>query len=209
MFLLLPTVIEPGFVRLFDGRTTSGWHGFKRQDVPKCWRVIDGNLTVVPGEDDGDLSSDEVYTDFDLRIEWLVAPGANSGIMYRADEGHSAPWMTGPEMQILDDDRHADGKRPETSAGSCYGLYARNPKTVKPAGQWNAARIVARGSVIEHWLNGKRVVRYVMGSRDWKNRVANTKFQYMIDYGTLKVGHIVLQDHGDRVAFRNIRIKRL
>lgn len=194
---------------MFDGKTTAGWHGYKRTDMPSAWSAKNGTLTLTPGEDGGDISSDQTYSNFELRLEWKIGKGGNSGIMYRADEGHAAAYLTGPEMQVLDDKRHADGHKAETSAGSCYGLYACSRKTVKPAESWNSVRIVAKGHHIEHWLNGTKVVQYELMSADWKRRVAASKFNMMPDYGTLDHGHIVLQDHGDPVSYRNIRIKRL
>ena len=200
---------QQGFINLFDGKTTTGWHGFKRTDVPSAWSAIDGALTLTPGKDGGDISTDGVFGDFDFRFEWRISEGGNSGVMYRADEGHPAAYHTGPEYQILDDEKHRDGKRAETSAAACYGLYPSIKTMVKPVGQWNAGRIVARGNRVEHWLNGIRGVKYTLGSAEWKHRIAKAKFSNMIDYGTLKFGHIVLQDHGNVVSYRNLRIKKL
>lgn len=206
---LLANQDSKGFVNLFDGKTMSGWHGFKRTDMPKAWSVKDGAITLTPGDDGGDISSDALFADFDFRFEWRISEGGNSGVMYRADEGHPAAYLTGPEYQILDNAKHPDGKKKETSASSCYGLYAPKGTKVKPVGQWNQGRIVALGNHIEHWLNGVRGVRYTLGSTDWKNRMAKSKFTNMIDYGTLKYGHIVLQDHGDVVSYRNLKIRKL
>lgn len=209
--LLNPNTIptEKGFISLFDGKTTKGWHGYKRNDMPKAWKVVNGTLNLTPGDDGGDISSDAIFSNFELRLDWKISKGGNSGIMYRADEGHAAAYMTGPEMQVLDDKEHPDGRKPVTSAGSCYGLYACSKKTVKPAGHWNSVRIIVNGRHVEHWLNGSRVVSYDLQSDDWNKRVAESKFSQMPDYGTLSIGHIVLQDHGNQVSYRNIRIKRL
>lgn len=200
---------EAGFVSLFDGKTTKGWHGFKRTDMPKSWSAKGGALTLTPGEDGGDISSDGVFADFELSLEWRISRAGNSGIMYRADEGHAAAYLTGPEMQVLDDAGHRDGRKMETSAGSCYGLYPSIKTTLKRVGGWNGVRIIARGNHIEHWLNGVRGVSYELWSPEWVKRVAASKFAWMPDYGTNTYGHIVLQDHGDVVSFRNIRIKKL
>lgn len=170
---------------------------------------MDGALTFTPGTEGGDISTDGMYGDFDFRFEWRISEGGNSGVMYRADEGHPAPYNTGPEYQILDNLKHPDGKKKETSAASCYAMYPSKGTRVKPVGQWNSGRIVARGNHIEHWLNGVRGVSYTIGSADWKHRTEKSKFNLMIDYGTVKKGHIVLQDHGNPVAYRNLRIKAL
>lgn len=196
-----------GWRLLFDGAGTAGWRGYKQTGMPAGWAVVDGTLTRVGRG--GDIVTLEKFRDFELAIEWMVEPGGNSGIFYRALEGSGPIYYSAPEMQVLDDSAHADGKSPLTSAGSNYALYAAPRGVVRPAGEWNAAKIVVRGSHVEHWLNGTRVVEYALGSDDWKRRVANSKFREWPEYGTGAEGHIGLQDHGDRVAFRNIKIRGL
>ena len=149
----------------------------------------------------------EEFDDFELSLEWKIAPGGNSGIFFNVDGTRSTPWETGPEMQILDNVSHADGKNALTSAGANYALHPPAFDTSAPAGSWNRARIIVRGNEVEHWLNGVRVVDYVLGSPEWQRRVADSKFRSMGGYGRRPAGHIVLQDHGDPVAFRNIRIR--
>ncbi len=129
--------------------------------------------------------------------------------MYRVAEAPELEtvWQSGPEYQVLDDARHPDGRRPETSAGACYGLYPAPRGVVRPAGEWNEARIGVQGNHVEHWLNGQRVVSYELRSGDWEERVRRSKFATMPRYGREPRGHIALQDHGDRVAYRNIRIR--
>jgi Domain of Unknown Function (DUF1080) len=192
---------------LFDGQSLEAWRGFKKDRVPAGWQVVDGELTRV-GEA-GDLITREKFGDFELELEWKVAEGGNSGIMYRVTEDAGATYETGPEMQVLDDVRHKDGQSRLTSAGSAYGLYAAPAGVVKPAGEWNAVRIVVRGSQVEHWLNGTKVVEYQLESPDWESKVAASKFKDWPGYGRAASGHIALQDHGDRVAYRNIRIRTL
>lgn len=198
-----------GWRLLFDGATTTGWHGYGRRPMPEGWRVIDGGLTRVDRA--GDIVTDSSFADFELALEWKVEPGGNSGIFYRgieADDPKKVPlYETAPEMQVLDDARHADGKSPLTSAGAAYGLYPAPRGVVKPAGEWNQARIVARGAEIEHWLNGVQVAKYQLGSPDWRQRVKGSKFAAWPRYGTSIEGVIGLQDHGDRVAFRSIKIR--
>ena len=192
---------------LFDGRSLEAWRGFKKDSVPAGWQVVDGALTRV-GEA-GDLITRDQFGNFELTLEWKVAEGGNSGIMFRVAETADATYETGPEMQVLDDARHKDGESRLTAAGSAYGLYAAPAGVVKPAGQWNAVRIVVRGNHVEHWLNGTKVVEYELGSPDWEARVRNSKFKQWPGYGRAASGHIALQDHGDRVAYRDIKVRTL
>ena len=150
-----------GWTSLFDGRTTAGWRGYRQATVPSGWTVVDGALTRT-GEG-GDIITVGEYGSFELELEWQVAPGGNSGVMYRVTEDDEYSYRSGPEMQVLDDAAHADGLNRLTAAGSCYGLYAAPAGVVKPAGEWNAVRIVVRGSQVEHWMNGQQVVSYELG----------------------------------------------
>ena len=142
-------------------------------------------------------------------VKVCTAPGANSGIMYRVEESEDSPGFTGPEYQILDNAKHPDGRKKETSAASCYGLYAPSEDATKPIGEWNLTRIVVKGDHVEHWLNGKKVVEYEFGSDDWNKRVAASKFKEFKKFGLVKKGEIDLQDHGDDVSYRNIKIRAL
>jgi hypothetical protein len=201
-----------GWRLLFDGKTTHGWHAFRGKDVPDKWKVVEGALVVSPrnGKHGGDIVTDEDFGNFELAFEWKVTPGANSGVMYHVSEGEDAPYFTGPEYQVLDNKRHPDGRSRLTSAASCYALYPPNQDVTKPVGEWNQGRIVVdRFGHVEHWLNGTKVVSYDLGSDDWNERVAKSKFKAWKKFGTLKRGRIDLQDHGDEVAYRNIKIKKL
>ena len=190
---------------LFDGQSLAAWRGYRSDQVPSGWQVVNGELTRVgPG---GDLITRDQFGDFELTIEWKVDEGGNSGIMYRVTEAAEETYQTGPEMQLLDDAGHPDGRSRLTAAGAVYGLYAAPAGVVQPAGEWNTARIVARGSDVQHWLNGTKVAEYELGSPEWSVRVAASKFKAWPGYGRAAAGHIALQDHGDRVAFRNIRIR--
>jgi len=192
---------------LFDGETLTGWRTYQRDDVRDGWAVVDGYLTLVGAG--GDIITEDQFANFELELEWNISPGGNSGIFFRATEETDRIYETAPEMQVLDDARHANGTDPLTSAGANFGLYAAPEGIVKPAGEWNAVRIVVDGARVEHWLNGEKVVEYELWSRDWEAKIANSKFVEWPGYGRASRGHIGLQDHGDWVAYRNIRIRDL
>ncbi|HWO88712.1 MAG TPA: DUF1080 domain-containing protein [Gemmatimonadales bacterium] len=199
--------LAQGFRLLFDGSTTLGWRGFRRAGMPDGWRVVEGALTRVgPG---GDIITVDQFENFELRLEWKVEPGGNSGIFFRVVESSERTYFSGPEMQVLDDARHRDGTSRLTSAGSNYGLHAAPAGIVRPAGQWNEVRLIVRGAHVEHWLNGVQVVSYELWSEEWRRLVAASKFAQWPEYGMARRGHIALQDHGDRVYFRSIRIREL
>jgi len=192
---------------LFDGETTAGWRGYRMDGVPDGWQVVDGALTRVAGA--GDIITIDQFGNFELELEWNVSPGGNSGIFFRVTEAADNTYETGPEMQVLDDAEHANGQSPLTSAGANFGLYAVTDQVVRPPGEWNSVRIVADGAHVEHWLNGEKIVEYELWSPDWESRVSNSKFAEWPSYGRATRGHIALQDHGDWVAYRNIRIREL
>ena len=194
-----------GWRLLFDGTTTKGWRGFRMKTMPAGWQAVDGALTRV--SEAADIITTKQYASFELSLEWKISPKGNSGIMYRVTEADSSTYETGPEMQVLDDAGHRDGLSRLTAAGSVYGLYPAPEGLVRPAGEWNLARIVVNGSDVEHWLNGTLVAHYVLGSPDWAERVAKSKFKQWPGYGKAKTGYIALQDHGDWVAYRNIKIR--
>lgn len=192
---------------LFDGRSLAGWHHLGETGPPRGWGVVDGALTrIAPG---GDIVTTGVFGDFELELEWQISPGGNSGIFYRVDPAVQKVHESGPEMQVLDDDRHADGKSRLTSAGACYALYPSPAGHLKPVGEWNRVRIVARGAHVEHWLNGTKLLEYELWSPEWLAKVSQSKFAEVPGYGRARRGHIAVQDHGDRVAYRNIRIREI
>ena len=196
-----------GWRSLFDGRTLAGWHGYRESGAPTNWAVVDG--TIQRMADGPDLVTDDLYSNFELELDWKISEGGNSGIIYRVADTASETYETGPEMQILDDARHPDGKSPLTSAGSNFGLYPAPRGAVKPAGEWNHARLVVNGNHVEHWLNAVKVVEYELHSPDWNQRVANSKFAAWHGFGMSPTGRIALQQHGAQVNFRNIRIRVL
>lgn len=196
---------DAGWQLLFDGETLDGWRSYYSEDLPDGWRVEEGTMHRFGGG--GDIVSSGAYSSFELMVEWKVAEAGNSGIFYLAALGSDAIWESAPEMQVLDDAGHADGQNPLTSAGANYGLYAAPRGVVTPAGEWNQARIVVSGDHVEHWLNDVMVVEYELGSDEWAELVASTKFAQWPEYGTSRTGHIGLQDHGDPVWYRNIKIR--
>src|SRR5438876_605205 len=204
---LAPSERAAVWLLLFDGKTTAGWRGFKMDSMPAGWRVVDGALTRVAAA--GDIVTREQFRDFELSLEWNVAPGGNSGIFCRASEDDDAIHGIAPEMQVLDDARHPDGKSRLTAAGSEFGLYPAPAGVVKPAGAWNQVRLLVKGHHVEHWLNGVKVVEYELLSPEWEAKVKASKFAPHPRYGRNATGYIGLQDHGDRVAYRNIKIRAL
>jgi hypothetical protein len=193
---------------LFDGASLAGWQGQRTPGViPAGWAVVDGAITRVgPGED---LVTVAQYASFVLEFEWMVTPGGNSGVFYRVDPEVEVTYMSAPEYQVLDDAAHRDGASRLTSAGAAYGLYASPAGHTRPVGTWNQGRIVVDGARVEHWLNGTRLLAYELGSPDWEARVRASKFSAWPRYGRAARGRIGLQDHGDRVAFRNLRLAEL
>lgn len=196
-----------GYVLLFNGKSTAGWRGYKQQTMPAGWQVVDGALTRVKPA--GDIITTSQYANFELRLDWKISPAGNSGIFYRVTEEGEDTYNSGPEYQVLDDVLHKDGASRLTAAGSCYGLYPSPVGVVHPAGEWNQARIVVNGDDVQHWLNGIKVVEYHLGSAEWEAKVKASKFAQWPEYGRSSRGYIGLQDHGDRVSYRSIRIRVL
>ena len=195
---------------LFDGKQTDALRGYTQQGFPATsWMIDNGALKTVPGQA-VDLITRERYENFELEYEWKVAPGGNSGVMYRVKETDGPPFETGPEMQVLDDAKHPDGKTPQTTAGALYGLIAPSPaKTLKPVGEFNQAKILVQDGRVEHWLNGARIVEYQWGSPEIEQLIARSKFKDMPGFMKESSGHIAFQHHGEEAWFRNLRIRRL
>ncbi|HEY2825032.1 MAG TPA: DUF1080 domain-containing protein [Gemmatimonadales bacterium] len=193
---------------LFDGKTMSAWRGYKSDSVPSGWHVADGTITKSTGTED--IVSREQYANFELEIDWKIGTGGNSGLFYRGTEEYDHIYWSAPEYQLLDDANAPDGKSRLTSAGSDYGLYPSPAGILKPADQWNSTRIVVRGNHIEHWLNGKKLLEYELGSADWQAKVAASKFKSWPNYGKAAKGYIAIQgDHNGVLTLRNIRIREL
>jgi hypothetical protein len=208
-----------GFVPLFDGKTTQGWHNYGKTTIGKSWIVEDGTLHLDASnksgwqtKDGGDIISAESYGNFHLKLEWKIAKNGNSGIIFYVHEDtakYKYPWMTGPEMQVLDNAGHPDAKIIKHRAGDLYDLITSSPETVKPAGEWNQVEIISLNGKLEFYLNGKLVVSTTLWTAQWFDMIAKSKFKEFPGFGTYKQGHICLQDHGDDVWYRNIMIKRL
>jgi cytochrome c len=202
-----------GWILLFDGKTTKGWRAYNTDGIGSAWKVLDGTFVFDPaaGETGGDVVTEQEFGDYELSLEWKIAACGNSGILFNVveDQKYSAPWHTGPEMQILDNACHPDAKIHKHRAGDLYDLIACSTETVKPAGEWNHIRLISNKGHYEFWLNGTCVVKFTMHTSEWNNMVANSKFKEFPDFGKARKGHLALQDHGDKVWFRNIKIKTL
>lgn len=206
--------IAEGWELLFNGRTTSGWRGFQKEDltIDEGWYAHDGTLTTsgTGGDIGGDIVTERKFSNFILETEWRISEGGNSGILYLVGEnGYRAVYETGPEYQLLDDEEYQDQVEDYHFTGAAYGMYAPENAPVKPAGEWNTARIVVDNGQVEHWLNGEKIVEYELWSEEWEERVEAGKWADFPNYGAYREGGIALQDHGDRVWFRNIKIREL
>jgi len=191
---------------LFDGRTTAGWRGFRQPQMPSGWQVVDGALTRVA--EGGDIVTVDEFGNFELRLDWKLPPNGNSGIFYRVTEDDDVMWHAAPEFQIIDN-AYQEPLKPVQLAGANYDLHPPSRDVTRPIGSWNEARIIVRGAHVEHWLNAVKIVEYELWSQDWERRVRESKFSDYPRYARARRGRIGLQDHGDRVAFRNIRIREL
>ena len=203
---------DSGFVALFDGTSLDRWRGFKRDDVPASWRIEQCTLAFAPageGSARGDIMTKDAWRDFDLRYQWRVAAGSNSGVMWRVSEDLQYPWETGPEMQVLDDALHADGKIPTHRAGSLFDLVGPPDGIARPVGEWNDARVLAEGSRVRLWLNGTQAADVDFASAEGKRLLAASKFRTMPRFAQVDSGHVVLQDHGDPVWYRAVRLRPL
>lgn len=202
-----------GWQLLFDGKSLDKWRGFRKESVPAAWQIEDGAIALV-GKNGGDIITKDQYENYELMLDWKISEGGNSGIIYNVSEDsqYGATYHTGPEMQVLDNERHPDakqGKNGNRQAGANYDMIPLSAPAVKPVGQWNRVRLVVNKGHVEHWLNGKKVVAYQLGSPEWEEMVKNSKFATMPGYGRIRKGHIALQDHGDKVWYKNIKIRQL
>lgn len=198
---------QQGWKLLFDGKTSTGWKGAQLEIFPDSgWVIKDGVLTVLVGKRSGDIITVDQYSSFELSLEFKLTPGANSGIKYFVQPGTSL----GLEYQILDDELHVDARQGvggNRTLASLYDLIPAETKRSNPVGEWNQARIVVQGNHIEHWLNNKKVVEYDRGSQCFRALIQKSKYKDIENFGLHAKGHILLQDHGDAVSYRNIKIR--
>ena len=212
--------VKEGWKLLFDGTTTAGWHTFKKTTIGKSWIVQDDALMLDARKnpdgswqapDGGDIVTADEYENFELNLEWKISPCGNSGIIFNVVESpeYDYVWKTGPEMQVLDNSCHPDTRFVSHRAGDLYDMIPCQYVTVRPAGEWNQVRLIKNKGKVEHWLNGIKVVEYEMYTDQWKQMIAGSKFKDMPGFGLAPKGKIALQDHGDKVWYRNIKIKEI
>ena len=206
----LPPGVKAGaWTDLLGPNAAAHWRGYRVDSLPSAWAfdATTGVLTRTrPG---GDIVTRQQYTDFEFEVDWRLGEKGNSGIFYHATEGTAVIYENAPEMQILDNKGHNDGRNTLTSAGANYGLDQPVRDVTKPLGEWNEARIVVIGSHVEHWLNDVKLLEYELWTPEWTAKVAKTKFAQWPTYGLARRGHIGLQEHGDVASFRHIRIREL
>jgi hypothetical protein len=195
---------EAGWRLLFDGKTTQGWRGYRKQEFPKQgWVVEDGSLKKVAGVSGGDIVTDAEFEDYEFAWEWKLPPKANNGIKYLVLE--SRPGAPGPEYQMIDD---TTAPSPRQRTASFYDVLPPGPNAkTKPLGEWNSSRLIVRGNHVEHWLNGEKVLSYELGSPEVKAAVATTKFKNAAGYGEKCKGRILLTDHHDGAWYRSVKVR--
>jgi len=203
-----------GWELLFDGKSTDGWHGYLEENTGDGWVAENGALYCIGlgGDVGGDIVSDKKYDNFILKLEWKISKAGNSGVFYHVveDEKYNAPYLTGPEYQVIDDKGWPGKLEDWQQAGADYAMYVANDKKkLAPQGEWNTTKIVFNRGHVEHWLNGEKIVEFEAWSDDWTKLKNSGKWQDAPDYGLAKTGNIGLQDHGNEVWYRNIKIKKL
>ncbi len=202
---------KQGWQLLYNGSTTEKWHKYGTQGpVGSAWKSVQGELVFTPRSGEGrDIMTGEDYTSFELKLDWNIAPGGNSGIFFHVDPKLGGAAESGLEMQILDDAKHGDGRSRMTSAGSAYTMYPGVKELIRPAGQWNSYRLKVNKGKVQHYANGSFILEYQLGSAEWEARLERSWLRAFKNYGRAGTGRIVLQDHGDLVRFKNIKIRRL
>jgi len=210
---LTPAEKKAGWTLLFDGKTTNGWHTYNKPTAEAGWKVGDGALYVDTSAKTGrgDLTSNKEYDNFDLKIDWKISPKGNSGIIFyvKEDPKYHESYLTGLEMQVLDNEGHRDGQITKHRAGDLYDLVKSTTEPVKPVGEWNTAEIISNKGKLQLYLNGVLVVTTTLWDDNWWAMVKASKFKAMPDFSKFKSGKVDLQDHGNLVYYRNIKIKTL
>ncbi|MCW3082081.1 DUF1080 domain-containing protein [Segetibacter sp.] len=208
-----------GWKLLFDGKTTNGWHSYGYSTVANAWNIDNGSLHLDvadrknwPANESKDILTNEEYDNFHLKVDWKLAKKGNSGIIVYVHEDKAKyrnTYETGPEMQVLDNAGHADAKIPKHRAGDLYDLISSSSEPVKPAEEWNHAEIMCKDGKLQFFLNGVSIVTTTMWNDSWEKMIAGSKFKSMPGFGTFKKGKIALQEHGEEVWFKNIKIRKL
>lgn len=203
---------EAEWIYLFDGKTTNGWRGFQKNEVPDGWTVEEGNLVALGkgGDLGGDIITVGQYEDFDLSLEWAISEGGNSGIFFNViEEGYPTVYATGPEYQLIDDFGFPNKLEEWQKTGANYAMHNASNITLKPVGEFNVSRIIVKDGHVGHWLNGSKVLEYELWTDEWKSLVQQSKWKDYPAYGLARKGHIGLQDHGSVARFREIKIRDL
>jgi uncharacterized protein YaiE (UPF0345 family) len=211
--------LKDGWQLLFDGKTTRGWHTYGKTEAGAAWQATDGSLHLDASKKadwqtigGGDIVTDAAFENFHLMLEWKISKDGNSGVIFDVQDDpakYEFVWHTGPEMQVLDNDGHPDGKIPKHRAGNLYDLIAASSEPVKPVGEWNLSEIIQNRGKLEFKLNGVTIVSTTIGDDSWKALIAGSKFKVRPDFGLFSKGKLALQDHGNDVWFRNIKIQQL
>ena len=204
---------KQGWSLLFNGKDFSGWHIYLKPDAKPGWSIVDGAITTDRhnGGEQGDLVTDGSYANYELRLQWKIEKGGNSGIIFNVNEDpkYGATYVTGPEMQVLDNKDASDNKLANHLAGSLYDLIPADPKAVHPAGVWNTVKIRQENGHITFWMNDHKVVDTQIGDDHWKQMVSHSKFKDVPEFAAFRQGHIALQYHGGIVRYRNVKIRQL
>ncbi len=207
-----------GWKLLFDGTSTMGWHTYNEKDIGSAWKADNGTLHLDASKQSGyqtsgggDIVTQDEFENFDLKLQWKISKGGNSGVLFLVKESpeYKESWNTGPEMQVLDNDGHPDGKIHKHRAGDLYDLIASSSEPVHAVGEWNDVEIKLDHAKLDLYMNGVHIVSTTMWDAQWDTLVKNSKFAKMPGFAKYRSGHIDLQDHGFDVWFRNIRIKKL
>jgi hypothetical protein len=210
---------DGGWISLFDGKTLNGWHSYGKATTGKAWKVEDGTIRLDASnkanwqsDGGGDIVNDQVFENFHLKLEWKISKNGNSGVIFWVQDDpakYEHVWHTGPEMQVLDNDGHSDGKIKKHRSSNLYDLVESKEGSMKPVGEWNLAEIVSNKGKLDFYLNGVNVLSTTYGDENWKNMIAGSKFKDKPGFGKNFNGHIALQDHGNDVWYRNIVVKKL
>jgi hypothetical protein len=205
--------LSAGWKLLFDGKTTKGWHVYNKKSDGSAWKVVDGTLHFDPSVKDGtgDIVSDGEFENFHLKLDWKLEAGGNSGIMFLAQEDpkYKYAYYTGPEMQMIDNTSHPDAKNIKHRSGDLYDMISAKPEATLPATEWSTIEIISNNSKLELKVNGTTVVSTTMWDENWRDMISRSKFKTLNDFGTFRKGRFDLQDHGNKVWFRNIKILQL